>query len=256
VSVAGLVARRDLLFNLTRTEISARYRTTTLGFAWFVLTPLTLMVVLTIVFAHVVNLGIPNYPVFVLTGLLPWTFIQVALQDATTSVTRASGLIKRAPMPRVFLPLAAIGSNLLHYLVSLALLVPLMLLFGVPFQPTLLLLPAVIAVALIAVTGASLMTSAANVAHRDVEMLVSASMRILLYISPVIYPLSSVPEKWRTLYLLNPVAGIIELHRAVILYGTLPAPDVLVMTALTTTALAIGGVVAFRRAQPDFEDYL
>lgn len=256
VSAASLVARRDLLLNLMRTEVSARYRSTALGFAWFVLTPLSMMVVLTIVFEYVVHLGIPNYPVFVLSGLLPWTFVQVALLNATTSVTRSSGLIKRAPVPRVFLPLAAVGSNVLHYLVSLALLAGLMLVFGVAFQPALLLLPLVIAVTIVAVTGAALITSAVNVAHRDIEMLTSAMLRVLFYASPVIYPLSSVPEQWRTLYLLNPVAGIIEMHRSVIIYGTVPPLDVMVMTALTTTVLVVTGVLVFRRAQPDFEDHL
>jgi ABC-type polysaccharide/polyol phosphate export permease len=256
VSAAHLVARRDLLLNLMRTEVSARYRSTALGFAWFVLTPLSMMVVLTIVFEYVVDLGIPSYPVFVLSGLLPWTFIQVALLNATTSVTRSSGLIKRAPMPRVFLPLAAVGSNVLHYFVSLALLAVLMLIFGVAFQPSLVLLPLVVAVTIVAVTGLGLITSAINVAHRDVEMLTSAALRVLFYASPVIYPLSAVPAEWRTLYLLNPAAGIIEMHRSVIVYGTLPPLDVMVITGLSTTVLTVAGVLIFRRAQRDFEDYV
>ena len=255
-AASELIARRDLLINLTRAELSARYRSATLGIAWFVLTPLVLMVVLTLIFEHVIRLGIPDYPVFVFSGLLPWTFIQMTLLNTTTSVTRAPGLIKRVALPRVFLPLAAIGSNLIQYLVSLALLVPLMLAFDVPFQPTLVLLPAAIALAAVAVTGLSLIVAAVNVAHRDVEMMVSAGLRVLFYATPVFYPLSAVPEQFRLLYLLNPASGIVEIHRSLIIDGAVPSIEVLAMSAVTTVVVLILGIVVFRRRQQNFEDYL
>jgi lipopolysaccharide transport system permease protein len=253
---ADVIARRDLLFNLTRAELTARYRSTLLGVLWFVLTPLILMVVLTIIFSNFIRLGIPNYPVFVLTGLLPYTFFQVGLLNSTTSVTRAGGLIKRARMPRIYLPLAAIGANLIHYLVALVLLVPLMLAFGIALTPGLLLLPLAIALAVVAVAGLGMLTAALNVAHRDVELLVSATSRVLFYLSPVFYPLSSVPEQWQPLYLLNPMAGVIEMHRSILMTGQLPPPFVVTMAVLTCIAALILGALVFRRRQADFEDYL
>lgn len=257
MSVAtDIVARRDLLLNLTRAELASRYRTATLGVAWFVLTPLVMMVVLTIVFEGVFRLGIPDYPVFVLAGLLPWTFFQVTILNSSTSVSRAPALIKRASIPRVFLPVSAVCSNLVQYLISLALLVPLMVVFGVPFQPALLLLPVAVGLATAAIGGISLITAALNVAHRDVELLANAALRVLFYATPVFYPLSAVPEQWRTIYLLNPAAGIVEMHRSLIVYGVVPPPDVIIITTITTTILVVVGIVTFARREQDFEDYL
>lgn len=253
---AELYARRDLLLNLTRAELSARYRSTALGVLWFVLTPLVLMVVLTVVFEFVFRLKIPAYPVFVLSGLLPWTFFQVAVLNATSSVSRAPGLVKRSRIPRIVLPLAAISANVVHYLISLALLVPFMVAFAVPFTPALLFLPFAILMAIGAVTGVSLLTAAVNVAHRDVEMIVSAAVRVLFYLTPVFYPLSSVPEAWRWLYLLNPVAGIVEMHRSIVMTGQLPPAYVIVISLASTAVLLVIGTAVFLRLEPDFEDYL
>lgn len=256
IAVADVAARRDLLLNLTRAELAARYRSTALGVLWFVLTPLVLMVVLTIVFEFVLRLGIANYPVFVLCGLLSWTFFQVAVLNATTSVSRSPGLIKRSRIPRIFLPIAAIGANLVHYLVSLGLLVPLMFAYDIPLRPGLLFLPLAIGLTCAAVVGVSLLTAGLNVAHRDVELLGSAAMRVLFYLSPIFYPLSAVPEAWRPLYLLNPVAGVVEMHRSLVLTGTLPPLDVILITIASTAVLLVLGVIVFHRAQPYFEDYL
>ncbi len=251
-----MIARRDLLFNLTRAELSARYRTAALGLIWFLLTPLILMVVLTIVFAFVIDLGIPSYPVFVLAGLLPYTFIQVGLLNATTSVTRASGLVKRAQIPRIYLPLAAVGANLINYVFSLLLLVPLMLVLGVPLTSGLLLLPLTILLAVVAVTGAGLLTAGLNVAHRDIELMLAAGTRVFFYLSPVMYPLSFVPQEWRAIYLLNPIAGVIEIQRSLLMTGTLPSLDVIAMTVAVSGALLAIGLFVFARRQADFEDYL
>ncbi len=251
-----LVARRDLLFNLTRAELTARYRSAALGLLWFILTPLVLMIVLTIVFEYVIHLGIPNYPIFVFSALLPFTFFQVSLLNSATSVSRAPGLVKRAQLPRVYLPLAAIGANLAHYLVALLLLFPLMLVLGVPLTPALLLLPLAIAFAIAIVIGAGLLTAALNVAHRDVELLLSAGTRVLFWLSPIFYPLSAVPVEWRPIYLLNPVVGMIEMHRSLLVFGTLPPFEVMAISGLSTLVLLVAGIAVFARRAPDFEDYL
>lgn len=255
-ALTELVARRDLLFNLTRAELTARYRTTALGVLWFLLTPLILMVVLTVVFAYVIDLGIPDYPVFVLAGLLPFTFFQVALLNAATSVTRSSGLVKRASMPRLYLPLSAISANLIHYVISLVLLLPLMLAFGVPLTPGLLLLPLAIGLAVMATAGVGLLAAGLNVAHRDVELMLSAGTRVLFYVSPVFYPISSVPEPLLPFYLLNPIAGVIAMHRSLLLAGEMPPLEVTVITTITCTLTLLAGLIVFARRQADFEDYL
>jgi len=253
---AELIGRRDLLFNLAHAELTARYRSAALGLLWFVLTPLVLMIVLTIVFEYVIDLGVPDYPVFVLSALLPFTFIQVALLNCSTSISRSPGLIKRAHIPRIYLPLAAVGANLVHFVISLVLLFPLMVAMGVPLTPALLLLPLAIGLAVAVVTGAGLLAGALNVAHRDVELILSAGMRVLFYLTPIFYPLSAVPEQWQPFYCLNPVVGVIEMHRTLLLDGSLPPAWLMGITVASTAVLLVVGVVVFVRRQPDFEDYL
>lgn len=251
-----LLGRRDLMVNLVRVELSSRYRSTVLGFAWFILTPLLMTIVLTVVFTVVFDVGIPEYPVFVLSALLPWTFFQSGLASGTTSVRRSSNLVKRARMPRVFLPLAAIGSNLAMLLASLVVLLGLMVVLRLSFHPTLLLLPFAIGLSVLTVTGAALAGAALNVAFRDTEHLMNAGLRMLFYLSPIIYPLSSIPEEWRAVYLLNPVAGTVEVWRDLIVRGVLPGADVVLITIAAGVALLAVGIWVFRRGEPGFEDFL
>ena len=159
-------------------------------------------------------------------------------------------------MPRIYLPLSAIGANVVHFVISLVLLFPLMIAMGVPLTPALLLLPLAIALAVAVVTGAGLLSAALNVAHRDVELILSAGTRVLFYLSPIFYPLSAVPEPWQPFYCLNPVVGVIEMHRALLLEGTLPPAWLTGITVGSTAVLLVVGVIVFIRRQPDFEDYL
>lgn len=254
--VGELIARRDLALNLVRVELSSRYRSTVLGLAWFVLTPLIMTVVLTVVFTVVFQVGIPDYPVFVLSALLPWTFFQSGLAAGTTSVRRSANLIKRARIPRLFLPLAAIGSNLALLLASVVVLLGTMLVLGTRIHPEVLLLPLAVGLSVLSVSGLAFAGAALNVPYRDAELMVNAGLRVLFYLTPVLYPLSYVPQEWRTLYLLNPMAGTVEVWRDVVLRGVAPAADVLLITIASSLVLLAGGLWVFRRGEPTFEDFL
>jgi len=253
---AELIARRDLAVNLVRVELGSRYRSTVLGLAWFLLTPLIMTVVLTVVFTVVFDVGIPDYPVFVLAALLPWTFFQGALMNGTTSVRRSANLIKRARMPRLLLPIAAIASNLVLLLVSLVVLLGFMLVIGTPLHREMLLLPVAVGVSVLSVSGLTVAGAALNVPYRDVEMLANAGLRVLFYVTPVVYPLEYVPAEWRTVYLLNPMAGTVEIWRDVVVRGSVPAADVLVITIAASLALLAAGLWVFRRCEPTFEDFV
>jgi len=251
-----LVRRRDLLLNLTHAELTARYKSTALGLAWSVVNPLLSLLILTIVFQHVVRLDIPNYPVFLLSALLPWTFFQTGLTSATTSVTRSPALIKRVRIPRVFLPIASILASLVHFVTSLLLLFVLMAVVGTSFWPHLLLLPALAILQVVCLVGLALATCSLNVFYRDVEYAVNATLRVLFYLTPTFYPLAYVPARWLDLYLLNPMAGIVEIYRQTLVQGTLPSPRVLTMGVATSLAALAVGVVIFWRLEPHFDDYL
>jgi homopolymeric O-antigen transport system permease protein len=247
---------RDLFVNLAWAELTARYKTTTLGVLWFVLNPLLMTLIFTIVFGYVVRLEIERYPMFVLSALLPWTFFQTGLVNATGSLVRSVAMIKRVRMPRVLIPLAAIAASLAHFVVALVVLLAVMAAFGVSVSSHAVFLPGAILLEAACVTGIGLATASVNVLFRDVEHILTAVLRALFYLTPTFYPLSYVPERWQPLFLLNPAAGLVEIHRALLLGGALPDARVVVATVVTTTVVLAGGLAVFYWLEPDFDDHV
>lgn len=237
-------------------ELNARYKTATLGVLWFVLNPLVLMLILVVVFGRFIKLGIENYPVFVLSALLPWTYFQMGVTNATTSIPRASGLVKRVSIPRAFIPLSAVVASLVHFLVSLALLVILMIVLDLPMTGYLLLIPPVIVLQTALIAGVGLLGASLNVFYRDVEHALAPSLIGLFYVTPIFYPLSYVPAAWRSWYVLNPMVGVIETYRCTLIGGTAPPTDALVSAALMSLALLIIGTVVFHKGERYFDDYV
>ncbi len=251
-----LRGRLDLLRNLVRAELTARYKTTTLGVLWFVLNPILTMLIMVVVFKKLIRLDIPNYPVFVLSALLPWTFFQMGLVNASSSIPRSSGLVKRVRIPRMLIPLSAVLASLAHFLISLTVLFLLMIVTGVPVTMTVLWLPVLIIVELAFIIGAGLLTASLNVFYRDVEYLLDPLLRVGFYLTPSFYPLSYVPAAWLHWYLLNPMAGIVESYRETLVSGVLPGPRVVGSAVITSLVTLVVGIVVFRRAEPYFDDYV
>lgn len=247
---------RDLFLNLTRAQLTARYKTTALGFLWFLVSPLVLMVALTIVFQHVIRLDIPDFPLFALAGLLPWTFFAAAVASATTSLPRSSTLIKRAQLPRSLIPLAEVAASLIHFVVSLGIFIVIATAIGRPPPMLALLLPVILAVHIVCVVAFSLLLSSLEVIYRDVEFFVAMALRVLFYVTPLFYPLGFVPEQWRPLYLLNPMVGIIDAYHAALVRSTPFDPVPLAVSAALSVAWLAVGVTVFRRLQPRFDDHV
>jgi ABC-type polysaccharide/polyol phosphate export permease len=248
--------RRDLLLNLIRTELTARYKTTTLGILWFALSPALMTVVFTLVFRQVLRLDIDRYVLQVLAAVLPWTYAQTSLLNATASITRSGGLVKRVRIPRAFIPLAAVIASLVHFLASMALLVLISPGLGGTLTPWLLALPLAVALQTAGLAGLALLTSSLNVYYRDVEHVLALILRVGFYLTPTFYPLSFVPGSWRQLALLNPMTGIVEVYRALLVQGAAPPGDVLTAAVLWSMFSLGLGVVAFTRNEPDFDDYM
>jgi lipopolysaccharide transport system permease protein len=250
------LARPDLLRNLVWAELTARYKTTAFGVLWFIVNPLLMMAILVLIFGRIVNLDIPHYPAFVLSALLPWTFFSMGMTNAATSLSRASGLVKRVRIPRAFVPLSALMAELVHFLISLLMLFGLMAIMRVRISPLIVFLPIVMVIQLAFLTGAGLLVSSVNVLYRDVEHILSPGLQALFYFTPTFYPLSYVPKPWLRWYLVNPMAAIIELYRNTLIAGW-PASMIVVQMALVTSAITlIAGVVVFRRLDPHFDDYI
>ena len=248
-------AYRDLLYFLTWREISLRYKQTFLGVGWAIIQPVAAMVIFTVFLgklARVPSDGIP-YPVFTYLGLLPWLYFSGAVTRSAQSLVSNSQLLSKVYFPRVLIPLSATLSALADFLVAFVVLVVLMLAYHiVPAPTTVLLVPLVLLTALAAL-GAGMWLSAINVKYRDVTHALPFLMQVWMYATPVVYPASLVPEKYRLLLALNPLAGIIEAYRATTLGRPIDWPTLGVSAVVTVFALWLG-LRRFAKMEREFAD--
>jgi homopolymeric O-antigen transport system permease protein len=239
---------RELLFFLVWRDVKVRYKQTVLGIGWTVLQPFLTMVVFTVFFgrlARVPSDGVP-YPVFSLAALVPWTYFAAAATNGAMSLVGNQHLVAKVYFPRVLVPLAAVLMPAVDLVMAFGMLILLMAWYDV--VPT----PAAIALPLYAVLGAltafamTLWTSALSVRYRDARYVLPFVMQIWLFITPVAYPASMVPERWRLLYALNPMATVVEGFRSSLL-GT-PAPGAMAIIAVAVVAVTLSAGIAYFRS--------
>lgn len=246
---------RDLLYFLTKREISIRYKQSLLGISWAVLQPLMTMVVFTVflgTLAKVPSDGVP-YPVFSYLGLLPWTYFSNALSRAGTSLVSNSNLLSKVYVPRVLIPLSGVLSALVDFACAFGVLVGLMFWYGLaPQLSWLLFAPLVLLTALLA-QGVGMGLAALNVQFRDVQHAVPFLLQLWMFATPVVYPASLVPEKWRLLFALNPMTGVIEAYRAAAL-GRAVDFAALGISVAVAAVLALLGWWRFRSMERVFAD--
>jgi len=239
-------------------ELKVRYKQTAIGVSWVVLQPLITMVIFTVIFGYLAKLPSDGvwYPVFALTALLPWTYFSQAVTRSGTALVGNANLVSKIYFPRILLPLSMIIAPLVDLALSLVLLFGMLLYAGIPLTWKVLTLPAFIIIAMLTAIGISLFVSAANVKYRDVGHAIPFMVQIWMFVSPVAYPVSLVPEKWRFFYGLNPMAGVIEGFRWALLGQT--APDTLVMTASVAvfSMLVFAGLMYFRQMERQFADVI
>jgi lipopolysaccharide transport system permease protein len=254
--VRELWAYRELLYFLIWRDLKVRYAQTVLGVAWAVVQPLLTTVIFTVVFgrlARVPSDGIP-YPVFALAALVPWTYVSTAYSAAGTSVLNNANLITKVYFPRLVVPLAPVGAAAVDLAVGLVLLAVALVAYGLTPRPWAL---AVVPLALVAfaltAAGVGCWVSALSVQYRDVKVLVPFVTTTWMYVSPVVYPLSRVPERWRVVYALNPLAGTLDGFRAA-LVGRPIAWEPLAVSVAAAVAIFVSGAVYFRRTERVFAD--
>ena len=249
---------RELLYMWTRREVLARYKQSILGAGWAILQPLAMMLVYVVVFTTIVKVdtgGIP-YPIFAYTALVPWTFFASSISTGVPSLVTNMGLVTKIYFPREVLPMAAIGARLIDFLWASILLVVMLVLYHAPLTINLLWLPVLLIVQIILTVGVVLLAAALNVAYRDVGQLIPLIVQIWMYASPVIYAVDSVPAQYQTLYYLNPMAGLIDGYRDVLLLGQPPnAPGMLLAAAGALIACALG-YLYFKRVESTFADII
>lgn len=209
-------AHRELLYFLIWRDLKVRYRQTLLGAAWVILQPLLTTLVFTVFMGKLARIpsdGIP-YPLFAYAGLLPWMFFSTAVSASGYSLINNSYIVTKVYFPRLIIPAAMVGVRLVDFLVASVVLVALMLAYGVSVSASMLMLPLLMVQITIFTLGISFWFSALNVRYRDIGTLLPVVIQLWMFASPIIYPSSLVPDRWRTLYSLNPIAGMVEAMRA------------------------------------------
>ena len=249
---------RELLYFFAWRDIKVRYKQTIMGVLWAIIQPLFSMVIFSLFFGRLANVpsdGVP-YPIFSYTGLVPWIFFANALAQASNSLVVNANMIKKIYFPRLALPIAAVLAGVIDFILAFIVLLGIMLFYRMVPTVNVIWLPFFSLLALVTSLGVSLWLSAINVQFRDVRYTIPFIIQSWLFLTPIAYPSSSIPEPWRTIYGLNPMAGVVEGFRWALL-GTDTAPGPMTMvSAGVALVLFISGAFYFRRMEQSFADVL
>lgn len=248
----------ELLMNLTRREVKGRYSQSLFGAGWAIAQPLATMAVFTLVFARLGQIpsGGAPYPLFAYAALVPWFFFSNSVNTGTMSLVTYRNIVTKTYFPREIVPLAQVGSRLVDFTAAASLYALLMAYYGVVPGSWALLVPLFFALLVIFTLGVTLATSAVNVFYRDVNPVVQISLQLWLYLTPVAYPLSAVPEQYRWLFLLNPLTGIVEGLRAVVVFGREPEWAVVGVSTALSLGVFAAALTLFKRTDKYFADVI
>ena len=253
-----LIRYRDLVVSLAIRDIKVRYRQTLLGVAWAVIQPLAFMVIFTLVFGKfgkVSSDGTP-YPLFSYTGLVPWTLFATALSLSVNSIAANMNLVKKIYFPREVFPIGVVIGCFVDFLVAASIVAALMAWYHLAPSVQLIWLPWLIALEVAFILSLALVAGAMNVFYRDVKYIVPLVVQLGMFATPVIYPVSKVPEHLRGWYMLNPMAVVIDGVRRVTLHGQAPELGLLVSSTVLVGALCVAAYAYFKRAEVKFADLI
>jgi lipopolysaccharide transport system permease protein len=248
------VSYKYLLFQLFQRDLKARYKQSIVGYAWIIVNPLSQLIVYSFVFSVIMRFetGVP-YIVFLYAALLPWTTFTNSLQTATQSLIDNASLLKKVAFPKEVIVYATIMAKVVDFLFSSILFFALVLILRVPLSWTALLFPLLFLFQILFTVGLGLFLATLNLFYRDVQYLVNLLLMLWMYMTPIVYPLSLVPDRYLWLYMLNPMVGVIEGYRA-IFFGTPIAWNQLGWAALLSVLTFIIGFAFFKKLEPNFAD--
>jgi lipopolysaccharide transport system permease protein len=264
VNVRELWQYRELLFFLTWRDVKVRYKQTALGAAWAILQPALMMIVFTIFFGRMAKVPTGNmpYPIFVFAGLLPWTFFATAMANAGNSVVGSERLITKIYFPRLAVPLAAVGAAVVDFCIAFGMLIVLMVFYrlkGAPVHPgiTLLLVPLIFALIMLAATGVGTLLAALNVAYRDFKYVLPFLVQLWLFATPTVYmqPSAEASAKMQIALAINPLAGLIASFRSAVLGSPVPWNH-LALSAVCVVVMFVVGCLYFRKVEDSFADII
>lgn len=246
----------DLLRVLVGRDMKIRYKRSFLGIAWSLLNPLMQLFVFIIVFQRVLPLDIPNYPLFVFTGLLTWTWLQSSLMAATTSIVDHRELLKQPHFPAAILPIVMMTTNLVHFVLALPILFGMIALARLPVSPAMLLLPAIMLVQCLLIVSVSYFLATLHVTFRDTQYLLGVFLLLGFYLTPIFYDFAIITDPYRTILQLNPMLHLVEAYRAVLLYGEYPPAFPLCIISLLSIGFFLWGYRVFTQTSYNFVEEL
>ena len=244
---------REMIVSLVKKDLRGRYKGSVLGFLWTFINPLFQLIIYTIVFSTIMRMGIDKFYMFLFVALVPWIFFNACLQQGATSIMDNKEMVKKIYFPRLVLPLSFVTSCFVNMLLSFAVIFAVIFVtgFGVNFV-ALLFLPLIMLIEYILALGIAFITSACTVYVRDLQHILSIVGLGWMYLTPVVYPSSMVPEKYLTLFNLNPMTPIIMAYRDILYYKKIPQMNTLIQAATMGVVLIILGVAGFSRVQRPF----
>lgn len=247
---------RELVYFLTWRDLKVRYKQTLLGATWAILQPLVSMVIFSVFFGGLLKVSSDDvpYPIFSYTALLPWGMFSKALNDAGRSLVTSRTIITKIYFPRLVIPLSSVLASLVDFFIAFIVLLGLMWYFHITPTASVWALPFLLLLALMSALGVGLWLSALNVSYRDIGYILPFLTQLWFYVTPVVYPASKVPDQWKLIYALNPMAGVVEGFRwALLNTSTAPGPMIAVSSAISFVIL-VSGIFYFRRMERTFAD--
>jgi lipopolysaccharide transport system permease protein len=257
-NVQELSAHRGLLVSWVVREIKVRYKQSLMGAAWAILQPLSATLIFAVIFSRFVRVdtdGIP-YPIFYYSALLPWTFFTSSITFGVSSLVNNMSLVTKIYFPREILPLSAVLASLVDFFIASLIFVGMVIFYQVSLNVSLICIPLLLLIQITFTVGVVLLASAMNVFYRDVRFVVPLGLQLWMYLTPIIYPLSMVDLRFRGVYMLNPMASIIDSYRRIILLGEWPSFPYLVLGGLVSVVLLVIAYWYFKRSEAVFADII
>ena len=257
LNLGDLWRYRELVYFMTWRDVMVRYKQTVLGASWAIIRPFMTMVVFSIFFGNLAKVpsdGLP-YPIFTFTALLPWELFTSALNVASRSLVQNANMVTKVYFPRIILPLASVLAGVVDFFFAFLVLIGMMIYYNVRPGPAVWVLPLLLLLAMITSLGVGLWLSALNVLYRDIGYIIPFLTQFWLFITPIAYPSSMIPERWKLLYALNPMTGVVDGFRWALLGNQQSAPTImLAVSSLIAVGVLVSGLFYFRRMERQFAD--
>lgn len=245
---------RELIKILTISDLKVKYQSSVLGFAWSLLNPLLMMLVLYLVFSNVFNANQDHFALYILIGIVSWRFMSIGTTGSMNAIVGKPSLVTKIYIPRQVLVMSTVLSSFISSILEFLVLVPLLIILGAGISPYILLFPFIHIIYFLIVYGVSLMLAALFVYYRDLNQIWDVLIQIGFFLSPIVYPLSTVPQEYLRYYMLNPITALIQMYRDVLLYHRLPALQDAALTLAVGLAIVVAGNWVFKRLERRFAE--